>query len=129
MGAMRKVLYTLMMIIMLTPTLVCGGFMCAQPAQAAEEMPCHGEKQSDNEKHSLMFMKDCLKVELLQAGNGDTFQKPDIEISKIFYGRADILTGYSFEPAASYHIRGPPIETAEALTYPPLYLTTQRLRI
>lgn len=129
MKAMKKVLYTLMMIAMLTPALVCGSFICAKPAQAMEDMPCHGEKQDDNEKHSLMFMKDCLKVELLQAGHGDTFQKPDIDISKVVYGAPDLLTGYNFEPVASYNIRGPPTETVAAGTYPPVYLTTQRLRI
>jgi hypothetical protein len=103
--------------------------MCIKPAQAAEQMPCHGEQQNNSEKPGLTLMKDCLQIELAQADNNSAVKKSETEITKIYFGWADIVADYKFEQAASIHIRGPPIIASYATSSLPLYLTTQRLRI
>lgn len=137
MTGMRKFLYGLMMMIMLTPGLVCGPFMAAGKAHAASmQMPhCHhmamdrtaGSTKSPHD--GTMMFKDCARIDLYGADHS-ALEKPDLKITKVFYDAAAAAIDYDFKPVAYYQIRGPPPETARAgTTYPPLYLTTQRLRV
>ena len=125
---MKKLLSGFLMLVVLTPSLACGGMMCAKKAHAAQGRPCH-EKQENGKNHAVMLFTDCLGVDLAQADQADTLKKPDVHIKKVVYAWVAIVTDYDFMPSSSYQIRGPPPAAVTARIDPPLYLTTQRLRI
>lgn len=139
---MRTFLIHLLMLLMLTPGLVCGPFMAAGEAQAAvtqmPDMPdCHGmemgNKETGNKKSSgghygTMLFKDCAKVDLYSADHIG-LKKPDMGKS-LFTAWADAPAQPAFVPAASHAIRGPPFDARPIhINNHDLYLTTQRLRI
>lgn len=126
---MRQSLISLLMFVMFMPSLACGNLMFAKKAQAAQETPCHGNVQKSNADEATMLFKDCARIDLSHADHGNTIQKPEIQIDKVFYALIDLSANSSFTPVRANQIRGPPIIAAASETYPPLYLTTQRLRI
>ncbi len=133
MQRMRKLLIHLLMLLMLTPGLVCGPFMAkAQAAQPMMDMPdCKGMNMDSSETSGSdhVFFKDCSKADLFSAGHA-SLEKPNLD-SKIFFiaWEADIVPGYVFTPADFHTIRGPPPEWPDlSQTQPSILLTTQRFR-
>lgn len=131
---MKKILYALMMLVMLTPSLACAATTCAamgqhSQVQKLDEPPCHGEAQQDSGSVNLMFFKDCTKADLGQVDHDSLVQLPEFQIDDVFYNAlsVDVLTSLSLKE--QNHIRGPPFVTASLSSYPPLYMATQRLRI
>lgn len=143
MGHMRRILIHLLMLVMLTPGLLCGPFMAAGKAHAAVENQmkaapdccpdmaaghgAHGKQSAGS--HGTMLFKDCAKVDLYSADH-IILKKPDLKISKVSYDYTGIVTAYSLELTGSIQIRGPPFDASPSyIDNHNLYLTTQRLRI
>ena len=136
---MRKFLLSVLMLIMLTPSLACAMPVCAEPAQAAKPMamsdiPCHGMDHHSDKKEkkssSGMLMKDCMGLELQTADNGPVIYKPDISKD------VPVILAFNVQPVSVWtsgnvsSIRGsPPDWPGHSQTKPSILLTTQRLRI
>ena len=135
MGDMGKFLLGFLMVLMLTPGLVCGPFMGMGKAQAARpmmmDMPdCKGmgmdsAKETPGSDH--IFFKDCSKTDLFSADQA-SLQKPNL--AKVFFvAWADTSPGYIFTPTDFHSIRGPPPDWPDlSQTKPSILLTTQRIR-
>lgn len=129
---MRKLLIHLLMLVMLTPGLVCGPFMGMDKAQAMQGMEdCPGMGLADQEQapdSDHIFFKDCSKTDLFSAGHA-SLEKPDLGGKVFFMAWADIVPAYVFSPADFHTIRGPPPEWPDlSQTQPSILLTTQRFR-
>lgn len=128
MDSMRKILLSLMMLVMLTPGMACGMALCAHEAQAAPSaagaMPCHDSGSGNG----VMLQNDCAKADLSMADAAAQVSKPDL--SGVFHAAwADIPAGaHGILESSSAIIRGPPSFDAVALSYPPVFLTTLRIR-
>lgn len=136
---MRKFFIHLLMLLMLTPGLVCGPFMAAGKGQAAvmqmPDMPdCHGmamvkdvDSKKSPDEHGTMLFKDCAKVDLFSADH-TVLKKPDM--GKMFFiAWADMPSQPYFTPANFHAIRGPPPDWPDiSQTKPSIILTTQRFR-
>lgn len=121
---MRKTLLGFMMLLMLTPILVCAMAFCPMQAQAAEGEPCH---QSDDNQ-GLMLSLDCMGVDLFQQDISNDIQ-PDQSVDSVVFAWADLVAEYNFQPDNINSIRGPPDRTIDPQSQPSLILTTQRFRI
>lgn len=132
---MRKLLIHLLMLVMLTPGLVCGPFMGMDKAQAAQSMQgmedCPGMGLADQEQapdSDHVFFKDCSKTDLFSACHA-ALEKPDLDGKVFFVAWADIVPAYVFTPADFHAIRGPPPDWPDfSQTQPSILLTTQRFR-
>jgi hypothetical protein len=116
---MKRLLFSLLILVMLTPSLACAGIM---HVKKPEPCPMHMDQGKNTE---VMFFKDCAKLDLLQSGGDVVLKQPDFS-----------APDYSFVPVTSpaWHdasgfglspVRGPPVTAA----YPPVFLNTLRLRI
>ena len=126
---MKRLLLTLLVLVMLTPSLACAGFMmCCQPEQKAaqvQEIPCHesGKKSAPDVK----FMKDCAQIDLQGVADYVFLKKQFSQAHDFFI----IATAPQFNPASITHvnsIRAPPWDYGLSSSQP-VYLATQRLRI
>lgn len=136
---MKQVFLGFLMLLMLTPSMVCAMPICAQPARAVKlmtmsEMPCHdmdhhGDK-AEKKSNSSMLMKDCMGLELQVADNGPVIHKPDLSKD------VPVILAFNVQPVSVWtsgnvsSIRGPPPDwPSYSQTKPSIILTTQRLRI
>ena len=139
---MRRLLLTLLVIAMLMPGLACGGMPCAQAAgvkkaqargamaHMAMKMPCSHCPQEKTAQHKdIMLMGDCSHTTLQAAGTTSLLPALDLvhhDVIAVFDMPRPAQLAFS-GPHAS---RGPPDGTAPpGAAYPPLFLSTQRLRI
>lgn len=135
MMVMRKILYGLLILIMLTPGLVCGPFMGMDKAQAAQPMPgmedCKGMGTTEGAPAGdHIFFKDCSKVDLQTADYPASLKTPDISGKTYTVAWTAIVPAYDFTPSAANAIRGPPPDwPAFSQNQPSIILTTQRFRI
>ena len=133
---MRKVILRLLMLIMLTPSLACAMPVCAeQTGQAAEETqpPCaehHPGGSSDSKEDTkVKFLLDCMGVDLQKADTA-SIDKPILKVAMDGYILAALVPTASIPYKAVGIIRGPPPDwPVLSQTYPPIFLTTQRIRI
>jgi hypothetical protein len=132
---MKRVLLSFLMLTILTPTLVCGSIMAdLKEAQASSEMTssntmkCHENDKSPS-SDGIMFMTDCMKVDLFGTDNGYLIGKND-QSSELF--------AYDFDYIAFSHqlldntdrARAPPEYEIQALSSnTPIILVTQRFLI
>lgn len=135
---MKKFIYHALILLMLTPGLACGQFMCMKKAQAAEpqthkiassqEMPCHkttADAQSDDSANP-MFMKDCSKSDLFKSDTQANVKKPDIGKTFVF-AMADAPVLPPVSVSGGYAIRGPPPDWPDVTqTDTPIILKTLR---
>ena len=131
---MRKFFAAILMLVMLTPSLVCAMPVCLDTPKetASTEAPCmehaKGKQQPDKTKKSHVgFMQDCTGVDF-QTVFATSIEKLDI-FKLTFDMAADLPTYHQWMNTASSS-RGPPpdfVIVSEA--YPPVFLTTQRIRI
>jgi len=136
---MKKLIYSLLALVMLTPGLACGPFMtatqalAAQPAVMADMPDCKGmmgmetpKKETDDEH---VFFKDCSKADLFSADHAP-IKAPDLDGKVIFPLSIDTVSFLIFNPANTQSIRGPPPDWPDiSQTQPSILLTTQRLRV
>ena len=125
---MKRILMTLMVLVMLTPSLACANLLCCvtQKQEApAQDMPCH---KQEKQKSDVMFMKDCAKIDL-QAATDVTFVKKQISQPHDLFVQADDVLRSPVNDVAAVGIRGPPRDIVLASSSPPVYLATLRLRI
>lgn len=120
-----------MMLVMLTPSLVCAMPVCADASNTVKaEKPCtgHGEHRSDkNKAKQVNFMQDCTGVDF-QLASSPAIEKPDV--LKALFLTVFVLPTQQQSVNNVSVVRGPPLYIARlAETYPPVYLNTQRLRI
>ncbi len=124
--SMKRILFSFLILAMLTPMLVCGTGFGVEKAQAAA--PCHGEQTGDT-PDGVMFMLDCMGVEF-QAASGDiSIETPDQNVYKVSYISAHESLSYSFCLVGQKLIRGPPEWESITNISPSLILMTQRFRI
>lgn len=125
---MTRLLLTLLVLVMLTPSLACAGFMqCCPPTQKSppsREMPCHdsGKKSSD-----IKFMKDCAQIDL-QGTTAYVFFKKQFSLAHDFFAIPTASQTNPVKDAPVNGIRAPPWDYISSPS-PPIYLSTQRLRI
>lgn len=125
---MRRFIYSLLMVLMLTPSLACAMQICA--VEAGAHSPCGHEHDADqhsmHHKDKVRFAADCMGVDL-QKVDYSTINQPDLSKLLSFalvpetVVLADRIAFSTVKP-----IRGPP---EFALADPPVILTTQRFRI
>ncbi len=130
---MKKFFLGFLMLVMLTPGLVCGPFMGMGKAEAAQSMQgmenCEGmDSQKKASEGDHVFFKDCSKTDLYSADQS-SLQKPGIDAKVFFVAWADATPTYVFNPADVHSIRGPPPSWPDiSQTQPSILLTTQRIR-
>lgn len=141
---MRKLLIHLLMLLMLTPGLVCGGLPCmgmqkahvATDSMAGMNMPgmpcCPDHRDCDHAAgkkiNAPMFFKDCAKADLYKA-DAPVLKNPGLsgKIAMVAWVGTVPLHGIASGPAAV--IRGPPPGWPDlAQTQPSILLSTQRFR-
>ncbi|MBI3442094.1 MAG: hypothetical protein HY052_09900 [Proteobacteria bacterium] len=129
---MKKFLLTLLVFVMFTPSLSCAQFMQTQKphmamAGMAKDMPCcpKADQKSDM---GTKFFKDCAKIDLQQAGDGLLLKKVDSVQASPYILPQDLIAA-QFEFSRAHFIHGPPDPPEIFRSYPPIFLTTQRLRI
>ena len=120
---MKQFLLSFLMVVMLTPSLVCAMPVCMDEALAAKaKMPCadhapHDSDKKENKSNKLTLMSDCAGVDM-QKADTSSWDKTD-ETASDFIVHRDVGT-----------IRGPPPDwPALSRTQPSILLTTQRFRI
>lgn len=132
---MRQLLLGFLMLVMLTPSLVCAMPICTDEALAAKaEVPCadhashHGDKK-EGKSNKPTFMSDCAGVDMQKADTA-SFEKPDLKSDSLLFIMADGLVLDAFAHTDAGTIRGPPPDwPALSRTQPSILLTTQRFRI
>lgn len=132
---MRKLVATLLMLIMLTPSLACAMPICAgEAATKTAAKPCaadtkdHGSQPSETGK-KLSLLKDCMGVDL-QVADGISIHKPDLQDVVIFMQTLNRDRPVSGPDNKTDGIRGPPPDWPSIKSFQPsLILSTQRFRI
>ncbi|MBI1216210.1 MAG: hypothetical protein GC185_10395 [Alphaproteobacteria bacterium] len=134
---MKRLLLTLLVIAMLMPGLACAAMPCAKtmgaktaPRHMAMKMPCsHCPKEKTTQHKDIMLMGDCSHTTLQTAGTQSLL--PALELlHHDFIAAIDMPQEDQIALSGPYAIRGPPDGTAPpGATYPPLFLSTLRLRI
>lgn len=125
---MRRLLLTLMILVMLTPSLACAELLCCPQKREAQakDMPCHEEQNQTHEKAGVKFMKDCTQVDLQIVSDAVALKKQaDHSLTSFIIPETP---GISAGTADVHGIRAPPRQAASSF-FPPLYLSTLRLRI
>lgn len=128
---MRKFLASVLMLVMLTPSLVCAMPVCIDAPQAVKaEKPCegHGKHEADEGKtKQINLMQDCTGVDF-QAVSSPSIEKPDV-IKFTLDMSADWPVHHQWMNATNGSRGPPPSFAIISETYPPVFLTTQRIRI
>ena len=126
---MRKLLCSILVILMITPAMACGPFMRVAHAGSAMPEQCHEQKTPDSD-HSLKFFKDCYGVELQQADTDTGLAKPDLTVEKISFPWMIASAHNPVLPARFYDSHGPPDRHLSVLPHKsPVFLQTGRLRL
>ncbi len=132
---MRQLLLGFLMLVMLTPSLVCAMPVCTDEALAAKaKMPCvdhapHHSDKKENKSNKPTLMSDCAGVDMQKADTA-SLDKPDLKSGSVVYILADNARVDWLLHTSLRFIRGPPPDwPALSQTQPAILLTTQRLRI
>jgi hypothetical protein len=135
---MRKLLYSFLILLMLTPSLACAMPICGPEAKKAAStvLPCaehhpgngaDGKKESGKSKVNLLI--DCMGVDLQKADTAN-LDKPDVKKDLTAYPVMADVSASRFLPVNAGAIRGPPPDwPALSQTQPSILLTTERFRI
>lgn len=126
---MKRLLLTLLVLMMLTPSLACAELIGCCPSDQKEnqsqDMPCHkeGKKSPD-----IKFMKDCAQIDIQSVSDHVFFKKQFSQIHDFFV----VATAPQICPTTVTHVNGiraPPWDYGLSSSFQPVYLSTQRLRI
>ena len=127
---MKKLALSLLVLLMLTPGLVCAMPLCAPETKVVKEaaMPCpenqgHSSKKNSNE---LMLFQDCTKSDFKAADYDFSIKKSD-QLTKVSFDAVQSNQISGFQLAAAKTIRGPPPDWPHH-AQPPILLTTSRIR-
>lgn len=128
---MKKLALSLLVLLMLTPGMVCAMPVIQQQAKmdaASAAMPCHEEQGHNTKKASneLMLLKDCTKSEFKAADSSFSIKKSD-HLVKVFFDAVHHEHASGFQLATAKTIRGPPPDWPSR-AQPPILLTTLRIR-
>ena len=139
MKMIKKALASFLILLMLTPSLVCAMPVCADEARAAAaKQPCaghhdghHDSKSSgDSKSGKVNLLKDCMSVDLQVSDNAPVLKKHDLQNGFHFTAitQADIRHDWALTDIRN--IRGPPPDWPDLhQTQPSILLTTQRFLI
>jgi hypothetical protein len=130
---MKNFLLTLLVFVMLTPGLACAKMMPHENAHKAmagmaKGMHCCPEPEHQSDMGTMLF-KDCAKIDLQYVGDSQLLEKTDIVKAALPYSLAQDRIAGNLVPSQARFIRGPPDPPEVFSSYPPIFLTTQRLRI
>jgi hypothetical protein len=130
---MKNFLLTLLVFVMLTPGLACANMMSRGSthrvtAEMAKGMPCCPESEHKSDM-GTMLLKDCAKIDLQHVGDSLLLQKTDIVKAALPSILAQDRIAGNLLPSQARFIRGPPDPSEGFRSSPPIFLTTQRLRI
>lgn len=131
---MKRLLLSLMMLVMITPSLACAMPICADGKEAAriEQKPCaehHSDSQKDESKGKVRLLIDCTGVDLQVADSQADLKAPNTQPDVSVYTLTDetLLSQHDYIISK---IRGPPPDQPSlSETHPSIILTTQRFRI
>jgi hypothetical protein len=131
---MRKILLTLLVLALLTPSMVCAMPMCAEKSvQGAASAPCaghHAKHAHAPAKGKIRFVQDCMGVDLISADHAPAFKAPDIAKASSFVIPPAPVAVARLALSDAGSIRGPPPDWPGAhRTRPGVLLITQRLLI
>src|SRR5689334_19181532 len=119
---MKRLLLTLLVLVMLTPSLVCSGIICSKMAMA--DMPCCPKQHHET---GVKFFKDCSGIELQGVSDHIVLSKQVLQAHDLFV-MADTTRLTPITAVNQYAIRAPPPDFIASSSFPPVYLSTQRLR-
>lgn len=126
---MKQVLLGFIMLVMLTPSLVCAMTYCPMQTDASAQMPCH--EAGDNGASLVMLGADCMGVDLMMEDAPD--YAPIAQLSDVpDYQHIDFVAQNEWVLHNPNIIRGPPVQALSphsAQYNTALILTTQRFRI
>lgn len=117
---------------MLTPGLACATTMCANMDVMADmvgETPCHEAVADRQDIDGIMIAIDCADVDLALADNPPQLSPPAIDTSSIDLYWNEYLIASNVIADHGLAIRGPPDIRQFEPSYPPVYQTTQRIRL
>jgi hypothetical protein len=123
---MKRLLLTLMMLVMLTPSLACAKICCPDSPKPSpsKEMPCHHQDKKSSE---IKFMKDCAQIDLQGVADQSLVKKQLVQADDFFIPIEAAAIPFN-HAVASHGIRAPPRRLGNFSPLP-VYLSTQRLRI
>jgi hypothetical protein len=133
---MRNFFTSILVLLMLTPSLACAMPMCFDKAEAIKaEQPCaghasdhHGDNSAPKGK-AAGIMADCMGVDFQKADTA-SFDKPDLKSDPVVYTLVANIVTKPLVNIDSGTIRGPPPDwPTRSRTQPSILLTTQRFRI
>lgn len=131
---MKKFLLSLLVLVMFTPSLSCAQFMHEQKPQMAmagmaKDMPCCPKPdQKKSDCPDTMLFKDCAGIDLQHVTDLPLLKKVDVVKISPYILPQDVMA-QSYGLMQAHLIRGPPDPPEIFRSYPPIFLTTQRLRI
>ena len=134
---MKRIVSTFLILAVFSLSLACFMPLCFNKAQAAPvqnmamETPCH--EMTEDKKNSLassdMLMMDCLDEDFVHSIQASDLS-PKHDISKINWDIITVNTDDITSLPDSHFARGPPPSLSVSdSSFPPVFLTTQRLRI
>lgn len=129
---MRKFVLTLLVALMVMPSMVCAMPLCMDEQQAAEpchEMSGHSDSGRQNDLSGVMLLNDCMGTDLYSSDNASYNSHPDLSVDTIDFAWVDFASSYAVDPARAHTIRGPPPDVTSELQQIPVYLSTQRFRL
>ena len=126
---MKKVIFSLLILVMMLPGLACANIMSHAPAKHMVGMlNCPGMNHKSTSQGIALF-KDCSKADLQKVSDGSVLKKP--VFAKEGFFTPSLISSLNFYPVRqAFYPTGPPfVRLTENLTYPPILLTVPRLRI
>ena len=130
---MRKLLLTFLVLVMLTPSLVCAMPYCEpalQDGAVSSQQPCAehvgNKKTQDIDKGTLMA--DCIGVEF-QKAESVTVDTPNLKVISAVYNDIYGHTIFEIDLIKGGSIRAPPDDAFAHLYQIPTLLKTQRIRL
>lgn len=131
---MKRILLSLMVLLMLMPGLACANMMhdqkqAAPMAGMSGDMPCCPKHKPAPDK-GTMLMQDCMKVDLQQAADMPLMKKIDT-VKHTYPFILTQIANVNLVLVRSHTARGPPPNGPISLSevHNPVFLLTQRLRI
>lgn len=108
----RRLLSTFLMLLMLTPSMVCFMAVCPEMAHAAVEQPtppCHDMNKETKSSSGPMLMEDCMQNDLAQT---PTLDMPLPDLAWVFVAFILPVIAFSFPAFAGMRSSGtdPPIK-------------------
>ena len=130
---MRHFILTFLIMVMLTPSLVCAMPYCEQVPEKSEisaDTPCagHNDSQTNQKLDMGTFMADCMGLDF-QKVEITSVDAPQLKSVAVAYANLDDEISLQLDLLKVGSIRGPPDNTVAHLYQTPVFLKTQRIRL